>query len=193
MQDNPLKVQIRDLLLAATGAMSEYQLIEALADGEPGFPREDDGSRLSLFRKHFVVMNALYQLQGELVNEGIYLSISPLAIRLEPLSDLGLSTLPSDEAMAELRNYYLDWGNYAKTGAAEVESMLNRFWQRYLAIDKRVEALQTLGLAADASWETVKQAYRRHAAAHHPDKGGDAARFRAIREAYEVLLHCYAA
>ena len=70
--------------------------------------------------------------------------------------------------------------------------MLNRFWQRYLAIDKRVEALQTLSLPPDANWETVKQAYRRQAATHHPDKGGDPARFRAIREAYEILLHCYA-
>jgi len=192
MQDNPLKARVRDLLLAADGAISEYQLIDALAEGEPGFPCEDDDGRLSLFRKHFLVMNALYQLQGEMVQEGIYLSISPLAIRLEPLSDLGLSTLPSDGVTTELRNYYLDWQHYATTGAAEVEAMLNRFWQRYVAIDKRVEALQTLSLPPDASWETVKRAYRRQAAAHHPDKGGDATRFRAIREAYEVLLHCYA-
>lgn len=70
--------------------------------------------------------------------------------------------------------------------------MFARFWDRYLAIDKRLEALQTLGLPADATWDMVERVYRRLAAKHHPDKGGDAARFREIRAAYEILLRCYA-
>jgi len=192
MQANPLQSRIEALLRASPSGLSEYELIVALLEQEEGMPREADGSSLGLFRKHFLVMNALYRLQAELAQEGLYLSISPLAIRLEPLQDLGLASLPSDEAVAELRDYYLDWANYDRTDATDVEAMLNRFWQRYLAIDKRVEALQALSLPPDASWETVKQAYRRQAATHHPDKGGDPERFRAIREAYEVLLHCYA-
>jgi len=192
MQSNPLESRIKVLLRASPSGLSEYEIISALTEQTEGFPREADGGPLGLFRKHFLVMNALYRLQEEFAREDLYLTISPLAVRLEPLKDLGLTSLPSDAAVAELRDYYLDWANYDRTGAAEVEAMLNRFWQRYLAIDKRIEALQTLSLPPDASWETVKQAYRRQAAANHPDKGGDAARFRVIREAYEVLLHCYA-
>jgi len=136
-------------------------------------------------------MNALYQLQTELFEQGMYLSISPLDIRLEPVADSGASALPTDNAAAPLRAYYLDWENFSQTSHADVETMLNRFMERYLAIDERLEALQTLELPADAPWETIKQAYRRLAAQHHPDKGGDPARFRAIRGAYEILLRCY--
>jgi curved DNA-binding protein CbpA len=63
--------------------------------------------------------------------------------------------------------------------------------ERYLAIDERLEALRILELPADAPWEAVKQSYRRLAATHHPDKGGDPESFRAIRGAYEILLRCY--
>jgi DnaJ-domain-containing protein 1 len=121
------------------------------------------------------------------------LSISPLDIRLEQVADTGSPALPADNATEPMREYYLDWENFRRTGKADVETMLNRFWQRYLAIDERVEALRTLELPANASWEKIRRAYRRLAAQHHPDKGGDPARFRAIRGAYERLMRCYAA
>ena len=44
-----------------------------------------------------------------------------------------------------------------------------------------------LGLKRDASEADVKKAYRKLAMAHHPDKGGDADRFKAIQHAYDVL------
>ena len=62
------------------------------------------------------------------------------------------------------------------------------FWARFLAVDKRVQALQILELPADAELSAVKQRYRRLVREFHPDKGGDANRFREIREAYEILL-----
>jgi len=46
---------------------------------------------------------------------------------------------------------------------------------------------QVLGVAADATDEEVKAAYRKAALEHHPDKGGDAERFREVQEAYEAL------
>ena len=191
MPTNPFKAAIRDLIEASPTGLSEYDLIQGLLQQDPEFAFEDDSSSLALFRQHFLVMNALYRLQAELFEEGTYLSISPLAIRLEPLQDSGPSALPTDNADAPLRDYYLDWGNLSQTTRMDVDSMLNRFWERYLAIDKRVAALQTLELPADASWEAVKQAYRRLAARHHPDKGGESARFRDIRGAYEILMRCY--
>lgn len=54
----------------------------------------------------------------------------------------------------------------------------------------RAEALQELGLddcENTVSPEAVKQAYRSLAKKHHPDKGGDTARFQRIKAAYELL------
>lgn len=45
----------------------------------------------------------------------------------------------------------------------------------------------TLGIARGASDADIKRAYRRLASQHHPDKGGDTARFQAVEEAYRIL------
>jgi len=44
-----------------------------------------------------------------------------------------------------------------------------------------------LGLAKSASPDDIKKAYRSMAMKHHPDRGGDKAKFKQISEAYEVL------
>jgi curved DNA-binding protein len=44
-----------------------------------------------------------------------------------------------------------------------------------------------LGVDRSASSDAIKQAYRRLASKHHPDKGGDKAVFQEIQEAYNVL------
>lgn len=46
---------------------------------------------------------------------------------------------------------------------------------------------KTLGVAKDASDKDIKTAFRKLAAKHHPDKGGDHQKFIKIKEAYEVL------
>lgn len=50
-----------------------------------------------------------------------------------------------------------------------------------------MDAYQTLGVSRDASPEDIKRAYRKLAAQHHPDKGGDTAKFQEIQSAYETL------
>jgi curved DNA-binding protein len=44
-----------------------------------------------------------------------------------------------------------------------------------------------LGVAQDTSAEDIKKAYRRLAAKHHPDRGGDTATFQEIQQAYDTL------
>ena len=46
---------------------------------------------------------------------------------------------------------------------------------------------ETLGIPKTASPEEIKRAYRKLASQHHPDKGGDTAKFQQVEEAYRIL------
>lgn len=187
MKANSLTLPILEILQAANEPMSEYQLISALQQRITDFPNDLSSSQLALFQTHFLVMNALYQLQRSLLQDDIYLLISPLKICFESIN-ASESSLPSSQGVdAKLSEYYLDWNNLENTSELDVDNLLNNFWQYYLADDKQLEALQLLELEQDCSWQQVQQAYRRKAGENHPDKGGDAATFMEIREAYEIL------
>lgn len=46
---------------------------------------------------------------------------------------------------------------------------------------------EILGVARSASQQEIKAAFRKKAMEHHPDRGGDAQKFKEINEAYQVL------
>jgi len=54
--------------------------------------------------------------------------------------------------------------------------------------EARVSALRLLGLPPGSSDEEIESAFRRAARRHHPDVGGDSAKFRAIVDARNMLL-----
>ena len=50
-----------------------------------------------------------------------------------------------------------------------------------------IDYYKTLGVGRTANEQEIKQAYRKLAALHHPDRGGDTAKFQEIQAAYAVL------
>lgn len=186
---NPLIAPILSLLKSIDHPIKEYDLIQQLETSGIEFP-VSEFSDVVLFKKHFLVMNALYHLQRELLEDELYLRIDPLCIEFVVQSSHEHNEIIDNAVDAKLGEYYLDWNHYDKTTQADVEALLNGFWKRYYAADKKLEALNVLQLNSISSIDDVKQAYRRLAALHHPDKGGDQEKFIEIREAYEILKCC---
>ncbi len=150
----------------------------------------DHGRRsvqLALFKLNWLMMNALYQLQLELLHEGYYLTISTLDIHLQPLSLNDEPAVNQQISRQPLRDYYLDWKHFSDTTKEEVQALLDGVWQEYISGDERDRAYAVLGLEVTASFQLIRKTYRKLAGLHHPDKGGEPSRFMEIREAYEVL------
>lgn len=169
-------------------SLTEYELMNQVQPEKYIPDYADLEPELALFRKHFLLMNALYQLQEQLLPRQYYLAISPLEIRLLPVSDPSGDALELAEAETALRHYYLDWCHYDETGAADVQALLGSFWRRYHAGDQRQSALAELGLDENAGSDEIRCRYRELAGQHHPDKGGDHQTFIGIRQAYERLM-----
>jgi len=191
VQKNPLVIPILEILKQAEDDLGEYDIIQQLQQQGIEFPLQEDSYQMTMFRKHFMTMNALYQLQQELFEDGYYLCITALKVFIRPLDENTDGRQLSDDAEARLRDYYLDWSQFDNTSQQDVENLLQGFWEKYFALDKQAEALQVLGLAENCGWPQVQARYRQLAGRHHPDRGGDHARFIEIREAYEVLRGCY--
>lgn len=83
----------------------------------------------------------------------------------------------------------LAMGGEAIGGAVAASDFRRR--QANASVNKPYEGpdpFQTLGLGKTASVREARAAYLRVAAEHHPDRGGDAAKFRKAKEAYEEIL-----
>ena len=194
---NPLIIPILNYLKSQAQAVSEHELLTQLerqGDFEGALSKDkpfSQASELALFQKHFLIMNALYHLQAELMQEQWQLHISPLKIYLAPLVEGEATSLADSDTPAALKAYYLDLSNLENTDEQGVADLLKGFWQRYLTEDKQLDAYQALEINPGADLKTVKLAYRRLVKVHHPDCGGDRAKFIEVRTAYEVLKnHC---
>ena len=69
-----------------------------------------------------------------------------------------------------------------------------RVWVVFLAVchvgkaPDTMEYYNLLGISRDATDKEIKKAFRKKAMKEHPDRGGDAEKFKKISEAYEVLI-----
>lgn len=192
MNPNPLIIELRRLLTENPTGSSEYRLIRQLIEcGQ--LPADYAATPLVLFRTHFQLMNALYQLQEEWLAEGLCLHISSLEVRLEECvaKKAGSSALN----FSGLRDFYLDWQHYESATDDSIDSLLANFWKRFAARgvgeSEQREALAVLGLSDPVDFATIKQRYRRLAMTHHPDRGGDAESLQRINSAMAVLEQVY--
>ena len=184
---NPLIPAILELLHQCPQGISVYDILKNLEEHE-GFHDIGDQGSLPLFQKNFMIMNALYQLQQNLWDdEQLVLNISVLKIFMTHLESGSGSTHPTISESTKLRLYYLNWSNLEETTEEDVIKLHQSFWERFHHDEGRGDALITLGLDEGASSQTINSRYKKLAAEHHPDRGGDSEQFIEIRKAYELL------
>lgn len=175
---------VLQVLHASSSALTINELMQAIKQ-QVSIPELDSDAQLALFKLNWLIMNALYQLQQDLVNEGLYLYISTLHIQLQALPK---TIKPSAELQVDhLRTYYLDWQHYSQTTKEDVDALFDGLWKVLSEPEQLAQARHVLGVTASASASQIKQRYRLLAGQFHPDKGGDTQQFIAIRQAYELL------
>ena len=185
---NPFIPEILSILHNHPQGITAHEILKALTSYVEFSSLSNDG-QLSLFQRHFMVMNALYQLQQSLATETRQiLEISPLHIQLYPINSPTKSEQIAQATSPALSAYYLDWSNFKNTTEENVLALLDSFLRRYSTEDQRMAAYQTLELKPSATIIEVTRRYRELAARHHPDKGGDIETFIRIRKAYETLV-----
>ena len=189
--DNPLIWPIISLLKDNPSGWKIHILADALKQ-KGILSKLDQDPEQDLFKRNFLLMNALYQLQEILLPEQ-WLQVLAMDIRLLPNPTDNRHQIDTTDP---LRSYYLDWNNY-HTDSEAVKALLSQFWQRYqshfgpsrtpLSISK-AEAYATLELPTDATANQLRRQWRKLALRWHPDRPhGDAEQFRRVCEAYKVL------
>ncbi|MFH4547520.1 DNA-J related domain-containing protein [Vibrio alginolyticus] len=188
--ENPLLWPMLEILRKQPSNWKVHTLASSL--GEQGYiSKLDDSPDKDLFKRNFLIMNALYQLQDTLYPDS-WLQVEAMDIQF----------MSSMEALRHkidihdpLREYYLDWRNY-EADEDEVRRLLNEFWTTYqkfiggssvASVDK-TKALSLFELNTDATPAEIRKQWRKLALRWHPDReNGDAERFRVLCEAWNVL------
>jgi len=190
--ENPLLWPIMEELKKKPSGWKVHTLASHLM--ELGFiPELDPCADKDLFKRNFLIMNALYQLQETLYPDN-WLQVQAMDIILMPQSQVFGHEVDHHDP---LRDYYLDWQNY-EAQEGEIKRLLNEFWTRYRefvgGVDcqdmTRTKALSLFQLPADASASEIRKTWRKLALKWHPDRdNGDSDRFRVLCEAWNVLRH----
>lgn len=189
---NPLVGPILSILRNHPCGIGEFDLLKTLKDQLPEMNTLADDANLQLFRQHFLIMNALYQLQTSLwQEEELFLTISATHICLLSTRQCPLSSTTdiNDSVDAKLAAYYLDWEEYENTDKDDVKRLLDSFYNGICTQGEREAALETLHIDENnPTKEEIKRQYRKLAHQAHPDRGGDTETFISLRQAYECLM-----
>jgi len=189
-----LMAALRQQLHTAGQQVSEHALIVQLAD-KGLLPQTFNHDKLTLFQTHFLLFNALYRFSDELAARQLTLDIGLLDITVRPLEAGAGGAVVDADGRASIREYYLDWSNFANASEASVSELLENFWQDFGHVsvaDSEVKAaLAQLQLCEPVTWADIKYRYRRLAMREHPDRGGSNARLQALHEAMAVLARVY--
>ena len=185
-----LEQGIHEILKQYPVGLSEYDLMEALGEtGAAGFDGGGFDNDLSMFQCHFLLFHCLYGLQDRLwADEQTSIDIRCLNIKLNKSTSSESTCIDKHDP---LREYYLDLNNLNSTTEDDVHDLLGKFWERFVAVDYRVKALEILGLDEPVSYEEVRVQYKRLAMEHHPDRGGDKEKLQLINEAMQQLKMYY--
>lgn len=178
--------RLEEILEAHPAGLREYALLRRLAqDGVAPFAGASFDSGVALYEAHFLLFHWLYRLRDRRCRERRGgLEIHCLQIRLVPFAE-GPTGLPASHD--PLRAFYLDLGHLRGITAQDLDRLLGAFWARWRRRDRVHDALAVLGLAEGVRPAEVRRRYRRLAMTHHPDRGGDTARFQEINAAMRVL------
>jgi DnaJ-domain-containing protein 1 len=171
--------------------LSEFDLIKLLEQHQL-LPEAEGSAELVLFQKHFIVRNALYRWQQELLGSKETLDLGLSEIELRSLGDASHSLPELDKGTESLAEFYLDWQNFESHGEGEVEGLLHSFWRdfaRYqtVATEEVERALSVLGLRLPVTLDELKKQYKQLAHRQHPDRGGVSEEFVRISEAYQTV------
>lgn len=183
---NPLIPVILKILRESAHPHTLLGLVDLCTPALKQLIADDENAEIAIFQKNFFMMNALYNIQKQILDEGYYLSISPVEILLIASASAEAARVAKG-GESELAAYYLNWQNLGSVTVEEIHLLLTDFWKKYLSVDKQADALSILEVQADAEWTDIRAAYQRLASVNHPDKGGSREEFVRVREAYEVL------
>lgn len=188
--DNPLTWPLLSLLEEQPQHWKVHYLVSALREKGLLIELDEDESK-DLFKRNFLTMNALYQLQVMLLPNQ-WLQVQAMDIFLSQIVPNNLALeLQHDSA---LRDYYLDWENYDASGDL-IKEMLKSFWHKYndyigetAPAIGREQALSVFELDSDASARDIRKRWRQLALKWHPDRaGGDSQQFRQACRAWQTL------
>ncbi|MFK7159825.1 DNA-J related domain-containing protein [Marinospirillum sp. MEB164] len=191
LQETRIFEDLIEVLQEFPEGVNEHTLLKKLDEKGTVVLEPDTFSNTNkLFKTHFLLYHALYQLRDDLWKRAKgHLEITAVRVQLQTYQP-GHVALQQHDPM---RDYYLDLEQLEKTTEQDLETALKNFWKKlheetvFTGGGVKAKALQALGLKEGVSSKEIKLSYRRLAMQHHPDRGGDPEKLQSINEAMEVL------
>ena len=188
--DNPLIWPVLSLLQSTNQSWKVHHLASEL-QAKGLMHNLDPLPEKDLFKRNFLLMNALYELQDILMPKQ-WLQVKAMEIQIFRIIPASADVQHIRDGA--LRDYYLDWANY-DASVNVVREMLESFWstyKEYIGVNIKLmhvgQALKVFELDETATDRDIRKQWRKLALKWHPDRDqGNAERFREVCEAWQTL------